>query len=127
MSATGNQRWRLRKAVFRRPDEQIRAADGAGLAGQDEEGGLESIFRVGFVAQHAPADVQDHWAVPPEERSKRRLVPPVAELLEQLLVGQLLHALVFDDLADQLQDRAGHGLGHHALPVGRKRLCLFTI
>jgi hypothetical protein len=51
----------------------------------------------------------------------------VTELPEQVLVGLLPHALVFDEPADRLQDQAGHGLGHQAVPVGRNRLSGYIV
>jgi hypothetical protein len=48
------------------------------------------------------------------------LVLSCTEPPQQLLVGQFAHALVFHDPADQLQDRAGYCLGHHARPDQEK-------
>src|SRR5262245_48882009 len=51
----------------------------------------------------------------------------VTELPEQTLVGQLPRALVEDEPADRLQDRAGRGLGHHAVPFGRNGLSGYIV
>ena len=45
----------------------------AGLAGQDQEGRLESVLRLLFVAEHATADAKHHAAVPLNERGECRL------------------------------------------------------
>ena len=94
---------------------------GAGQAGEDEKCGLERILRVCLVAQHAVADLQHHRAVAEQERVKGGLVSLASEAPQQLVVGQLAHALVEGDAADQLQDRAGRALGHRAVPGKRKR------
>jgi phosphoenolpyruvate carboxykinase (ATP) len=74
--------------------QRRRVADGVGAAGEDEEGRLEGVFRVGVVGQHAPADVEDHRPVPAPD------------------------ARVGGDLANQLQGRTGHGFGHGS-PSGK--------
>jgi hypothetical protein len=57
-----------------------------------------------------------------EQLPKGRLVPLFPELVEEMLIGHLPLARVFDDAADRFQDQAAHGLGHHGVPIGRKRL-----
>src|SRR5262249_25035286 len=102
--------------------QRRRFANGRRLASEDEEGCLESVLGVGLVAQHAAADVKHHRAVTEQERVKGGLVSLANEALEQVVVGQLPHALVEGDPADQLEDRAAYGLGHRAVPGKRKRL-----
>src|SRR5262249_39581762 len=96
--------------------ERRRLANGRRLASEDKESGLESILRVRLVGHHATADVPYHRAVPTEQNIKGDRISMVLELPEQILVGQLPPPLVVDDVADQLQHRAGRGLGHRAGP-----------
>src|SRR5215212_4108607 len=46
---------------------RLRLADRAGLAGQDEERGLEGVLGVGPRTEDTPADVEDHRAVAGDE------------------------------------------------------------
>ena len=69
------------------------AQDGArgersGLAGQDEEGGLEGVLGVGLVAQHGPADVEHHRPVPVQQGVEGGLVLPGVEPPEEFVVSQ---------------------------------------
>ena len=60
----------------RRPDrdpvqpvaQQVGVADRPGLAGQDEEDGLEGVLGMLHVAQELPADAQHHRPVPADQR-----------------------------------------------------------
>src|SRR5258707_846203 len=51
----------------------------AGLAGQDEEGGLEGVLGVLRVAQHAAAHAPDQRSVPLDQGGEGRLVTPTGE------------------------------------------------
>jgi len=62
-------------------------AQGLGLAGEDEKGGLGRILRVVNIVQHAPAHAEYHGAVPPHECRKGRLIVLLAETVQQLAVG----------------------------------------
>jgi hypothetical protein len=66
----------------------LRCPQRAGLADQDEEGGLEGVGGVGLVLQDAAADAQDHGAVPPDQGREGRLVAVVQEQPEQFRVGR---------------------------------------
>ncbi len=58
--------------------------DGRRFANENEKGRLEGVLRVGFAAQHTPADAQDHRAMSPHQRLKSGLIPPSDETLQQL-------------------------------------------
>src|SRR5215471_1160830 len=44
-----------------------------------------------------------------------------------MLIGQLPHALAFDEPADRLQNQVGLGLGHHEVPFGRNQLSSYIV
>ena len=48
--------------------QDLALADRAGSTGQDQEGGLERILDLVRVAEHAPADAQDHRPVAQDQR-----------------------------------------------------------
>src|SRR5262249_49717184 len=48
----------------------VRFADGAGLAGEQEEGGLEGVLGLVGVAQQSPAHAQHQRAVPEDQGGK---------------------------------------------------------
>jgi hypothetical protein len=89
-------------------------ADRVGLAGEDEEGGLESVLGVVQAAEHAPADAQDHGAVPLDQGGEGRLLPPLGEALEQLRVAEVRDTLGASQAAEVAENRAklcrGNGL-----------------
>jgi hypothetical protein len=62
-------------------------AQRAGLAGEDEEGGLKGILRRVNVAEHAPAQALHHRAVTLHQRPKRGLVALPGITVQQLRVG----------------------------------------
>jgi hypothetical protein len=70
----------------RRPDrhpvqpvaQQVGVADRTGLAGQDEEDGLEGVLGMLRVAQDLAADAQHHRTVPAHQRRERGLAGRVA-------------------------------------------------
>ncbi len=64
------------------------ATDGARLAGQDEEGGLEDVLGVVEVAEEAAADAQHQPPVALHQRREGRLVAAGGEALQQLPVAQ---------------------------------------
>ena len=73
--------------------QRARLADAqrSGTADQDQERGLEGVLGRVRVAEHLPADGQDHRSMAGQDRLERglgRLIPPVRESLEQLAVGQ---------------------------------------
>ncbi len=112
-SASGARRAGLaRHAASNRMQERgqrLAPADGCGLAGKDEEGGLQAILgRVG-VGQHPPAHQQHHGPITPDEPSEGGLVALVDEALQKVGIrsrvrrgGELL------DVVDKRCDVAGH-------------------
>ena len=71
--------------------QQVGVADGAGLAGEHEEDGLEGVLGMVPVTQELSADVEDHRPVPRHQRDERRIPSRIAaggEPLQQLPVGQ---------------------------------------
>ena len=54
--------------------EPVGVAERAGLAGQDEEGGLEGVLGELVVAQELSADAQDHRAMAGNQRGEGGLV-----------------------------------------------------
>jgi hypothetical protein len=58
-----------------------------GLAGQDEEGGLEGVLGV-VVAEQAAADAPDHRPVPFDKCGEGGRVPLLQETPQELPVGQ---------------------------------------
>lgn len=87
-------------------------ADRGGAAGQGEEGGLKSVLRVVFVAQHTAADTQHQRAMTLHQRRKGGLVALLDELPQKLLVWRRGLTQVGEDLL-----RAG--INHGAL-FGRR-------
>ena len=92
---------------------------GGGLAGQDEEGGLEGVLRVVEVAQYAPADAQHHRRVPPHQRREGRLVTVTGEAIQQERVGQVVRGPAAADGADVAQDGLEAVRGHVRVAPGR--------
>jgi hypothetical protein len=60
----------------------------AGFSEEHQKRGLEGIFGVALIPEHAPADRQDHRAVPRDQGSKRPLVAPVEKAFHELGIGQ---------------------------------------
>ena len=61
-------------------------AQARGLAREDEEGGLEGVLRILLVAEHAPAEVEDHRPVPPHQGRESRVAARRNERLHERLV-----------------------------------------
>ncbi len=71
--------------------QEIRTAKPVCLAGQDQEGGLEGILGGVRLVQHAPADAEDHRAMPAHQGRERRLAfgrITSQESIQQLPVAQ---------------------------------------
>jgi hypothetical protein len=47
---------------------------------------LPTISR-GLIAENAPADVQDHWTVPPQQRFESQVIAHLDESAEQMAIG----------------------------------------
>ena len=62
-------------------------ADRRGVARQGEECGLEGVFGIVLVVQHAPADAEDQRAVAAHQRREGCFLAPCGETLQQFAVG----------------------------------------
>jgi hypothetical protein len=92
---------------------------GWGLAGQDEESGLKRVLGVVPVAQHAPANAQNHRAVSSQQGPKRGLVVLLDKTLEQIPVRQLSRDRL-DPKAEVLEDGSDIAVDHcRRLPEDR--------
>src|SRR5262249_6159020 len=92
--------------------DRLPFTDGVRFAGKDQEGSLEGVLGVFLAAEHAAAQPQDHAAVAPDERFKRRLVAGHDEPLEQVGVGQAAALAPAGNVAEQLNERAQSCLAH---------------
>src|SRR5262249_26402769 len=68
--------------------EQFPRPHRARLAGEDQEAGLEGVLGVLLVAEHPPADAQDHGAVAAHQGLEGRLVAAAQEPLQELAIRQ---------------------------------------
>jgi hypothetical protein len=82
------------------------------LGSEDDEHRLADVFGVMPVVQQAPANPQDHRAVPPDQRRKRSLVVLVGEALQQLAIRGLARGACAYQPPEVLHDRAGAYLVH---------------
>jgi hypothetical protein len=63
--------------------QQVKVADRAGFAGQDEEDGLKGIFGMVVVAQELAADAQDHGSVAAHQRGESCFTSGIAAGIER--------------------------------------------
>lgn len=82
--------------------QRRRLADRAGLAGENEERGLEGVLGVGLVAEYTAADLQHHRPVPAQHGTESGLILVDMEPAEQLPIRQLPHPRVLHELADEV-------------------------
>ena len=101
--------------------DRIAAADGRGLADQQEERRLEGVGRIVRIAQDPPADAQDHRPVPLQQRREGRLgfrrVVPAEEPRQERTVAEVTdrtHAVEHPELTGQ--DAAGSFTIHRENP-----------
>jgi hypothetical protein len=78
--------------------QRFAATDGAGLADQDEKGGLEGVFGAVGVTKDRAAGVIDHRAMPLDKRSEGRLVPIIKKTAEELAVRDASERAVVEEL-----------------------------
>ena len=67
--------------------DRVPFANAAGLAGEDEEGGLKSVLGVCVIAEQTPTNVHDHRLVAPDQFRERRRVAIDREPREEVAVG----------------------------------------
>src|SRR5262249_12258266 len=91
--------------------------DGAGLAGQDEERGLEGVLGVLFLAQETAADAHHQRAVALHEGREGGILTQGGEPAQRLAIAQLAGGLGVNPLAQVLQQRT-HWLAGHRLAWG---------
>ncbi len=68
--------------------QAVSPPDRAAFLDQDQEGGLEGVLGVVWVAQDRPADAQDHRPMPSHQHFEGPAVAPGEETLEELRVGE---------------------------------------
>jgi hypothetical protein len=85
-----------------------------GFAGQDEKRRLKCILRVVMVAEHAPADAPDHWAMPPHESRECGFILVLQEAFKEMGVGLSCAVVDQDGSAEMVDDGAGRGDRHVA-------------
>jgi hypothetical protein len=98
------------------PRDRLAAADRIRLASEDQECGLEGVFRVLLVAEDGATNGQDHGPVPADEVGERRLVAGRGEAVEEFRVrreGPRADVQPAQVLEDQARLRAGHGRGSY--------------
>ena len=99
------------------------AADTARLADQHEESCLESILRVGVVAEDTAAHSKNHRSVPQQQRFEGFLVPARDVALQQLAIRKA-GSILPEGGSAQMVDHAVQYLGRH--PV-RSRAMVSTL
>jgi hypothetical protein len=78
--------------------------DGVRLAGEQEKGGLEDIFRILFIALDAAANLEHHRPMSLEQGDERRLLPLGKEEFQELAVARFVVGVGADHCAELLQD-----------------------
>src|SRR5262249_54443789 len=101
-------------------------ADAAGLAGQNQEAGLERVLRLVRITEHASADAHHQRTVPADDDRKGRLVALDNETLQQLGVAEVLVPVSADEPAD-VTEHARDLLSGHANRLHGDRLSPFPL
>jgi hypothetical protein len=96
--------------------ERLAFADRGSLARQGEEGSLEDVFGILFVAEHVPGDRHDQAPVAVHEGRESALVPMRRELLEQVPIGEFPARLRRCQLPKVSQYQAQLHTGHRFNP-----------
>ena len=86
--------------------DRFNFADGAGFAGENQEGRLERILGIVLVAADAPAHAIDHRPMPYEESDERRFLLPADESLEEFAIAGVVSRLCIHHAAKMPQNRA---------------------
>jgi hypothetical protein len=77
---------------------RLAIGDRGRFTGEDEEGGLESVFGVLRMAQNPAADAQHHRAVSPYQGGEGGLIAAGDEAREELAIRQVIPAGGMEDL-----------------------------
>jgi hypothetical protein len=93
--------------------DRLLLADRGSPADEDEERGLEGVLGVVGVAQHPPADTQDHRAVAAHEGLEGALIAAQRKNLQELPIGG---ALVPQAGSPQVLEEFGDRRGRHEKP-----------
>jgi hypothetical protein len=102
---------------------QVAGYDGAGPANQDEESRLKRVFGVVQVAQHAPANAQDHRPVPSDEGREGRFIAAGKESAQQFAVRQSTTIVHQGGAVQVLENPALETCGHAKAPQRWAILC----
>jgi hypothetical protein len=86
--------------------------DGMGLARQDKEGGLESIFGFVHVMQNAPTQPQHHRSMVLEQRCERGLFATDGESFQQLSIVFRPGRRAGGETVEVMKDDLGLSLAH---------------
>src|SRR5438876_3041578 len=105
--------------------DRIVPAQDSGPAGQNQECGLEDVFRVLRVLQDAPAHAPDERAMALDKQFEGRLIAGPGKALEQLAIGLLPLGGTTRDVVDVLEYRLQTSPGHGSLPSRRKSSLLY--
>jgi hypothetical protein len=68
------------------PTDRLTLTERPGPAGEDKKRHLENVFRILPVMQNATTNVENHWAMPPDEGGEGGLVVVGDEAREKLAV-----------------------------------------
>ncbi len=91
------------------------AAQRAGFASEDQEGGLEGILGILLVGQHAPTHSEYHWPVAFDQQRERLLVAP-EETSEQCRVVGSVRPPAVENAADAIEELLEIMAAHTARP-----------
>jgi hypothetical protein len=105
--------------------DRLAPGDDSGLAGQDQESGLEDVLGVVLVAQDAPANGQDHAPVAAHQGLKGGLFTPADEAFQQLPVGRFPGRPPAGRFGGMAEGQDGLPVGHFSHAPGR--LLLYPI
>ena len=96
--------------------QRFALANGRGVLGEGEEGGLEGVLGILIVAQDMPADVPDERPMALEQNGERRLLARRAESRKELSIGQFSAQPGGCELTQPAQHGDEFWLGHQVHP-----------
>ena len=88
----------------------------SGLAGQEQERGLEGVVGIVGIIQHAATDTQDHRAMPPDECLEGQFVAMEDVSFQQPGVGQAHQGSLAEEAVDRPQGGVASYAGHDNVP-----------